>query len=65
MTEHTHRFWNMGNGFHCSCGATRADDRTPEQIAADRERSTIAAKIRVNAALGVDSPNLRAAIERR
>jgi hypothetical protein len=36
------------------------ETRTPEQIARDREASTIAAKIRVNAAMGVDSPNMKA-----
>jgi len=38
------------------------ETRTPEQIERDREASTIAAKIRLNAALGVDSPRMRAGL---
>lgn len=61
---HEHRFWKMGSGFVCSCGETRPDDRTPEQVAADRERSTISAKIRVNKAMSAPTVNLEAALAR-
>jgi hypothetical protein len=39
-----------------------AETRSPEQIAADRERATLAFKVRVNELQGVDSPNMKARI---
>lgn len=59
---HQHTFYRFGDTFHCICGESRADTRTDEQRDADMERATLAVKVRVNKALGIESPNMTARI---
>ena len=59
---HRHQFITYGDLQYCSCGVSRIDPRAPEQIAHDRELATLQFKVRVNKAMGVESPVMSARI---
>ena len=63
MDQHQHRLIPFGSELYCTgCDFHTPDTRTEAERMVCLTRGTLAAKIRVNKAMGVDSPNMRAAL---